>query len=149
VKFSIEIDEFWLEDEDLSEALQAHIKRSVVTEISDNIKEEVETKITEKVTEVINDKVAQIIDSTLTDLIATGTILKNKESISIVSHVKDLFMRNSGWSNANSHIERIAKRFGEELKLQYNNVFANRIVQNMKEQGLLKDEVVKILLEDK
>jgi len=59
-----------------------------------------------------------------------------------------LFFKNTGWNNPERVLKAIAMEFGKELKLQYNNMFANKIVQNMKEQGLLKDEVVQILLSD-
>jgi len=89
----------------------------------------------------------QIIDSTLTGLIAAESIMINGKPVTIVDHVKGIFKNNHGWSNPHSQLERLAKDFGKEIKLQYNNAFANKIVSNMKEQGLLKDEVVQILLE--
>jgi hypothetical protein len=149
MQFTIEVEDFWLEEEDLTEALTSKVKHEVVQGISASIKDKVEKQITEKINEVIEQKVSLIIDSTLTDLIATGMITSNRNEISIVDHVKGIFQNNTGWSRPDDQISRIAKKFGEELKLQYNNAFANKIVQNMKEQGLLKDEVVQILLGDK
>lgn len=149
MKFTIEVEEFWLEDEELTEALQGHIKRQVVNDISKSIKEKVEAQIAAKVKEVVEQKVSLVIDSTLTDLIATGVIIQNSKEITITDYVKDIFQRHHGWSNPKQQMEKIAQKFGDELKLQYNNVFANKIVLNMKKQGLLKDEVVQILLEGK
>lgn len=149
MKFTVEVDDFWLEEEELTEALQKEVKLSVVHQISKSIEEKVESQITKKVTEVIDEKISLIIDSTLTDLLATGVIVRNRQEISITDHIKNLFQANTGWSNVNDQMARISKKFGEELKLQYNNAFANKIVSNMKEQGLLKDEVVQILLDGK
>jgi len=146
MKFTIGVEDFWLEEEELTAALEAHIKHAVVSEISKSIKKQVETQITKRVNEVIKDKIDLVIDSTLTDLLASGMITVNSKDISIIEHVKSLFMRNHGWNNPDKQMKEIAKKFGEELKLQYNNVFANKIVLNMKEQGLLKDDVVKMLL---
>ena len=148
MKFTVEVDEFWIEEEELSSALRGDIKRSVVNEISESIKDKVEKQITEKVNEVIDHKVALVVDTVLTDLVATGVIVRNSKEISIEQHVKNMFQSGHGWNNPNAQMERIAKKFGGELKVQYNNVFANKIVQNMKAQGLLKDEVVQILLGD-
>jgi len=149
MKFTVEMEDFWLEEEELTPALEAHIKRDVVHSISESIKEKVEQQITKKVNEVVDQKVALIIDDTLTDLIATGTIINNNKEISIVEHVKNIFQSNHGWNTPAAQLQKIAKKFGEELKLQYNAAFANKIVVNMKEQGLLKDEVVQILLDPK
>ncbi|MCK4705860.1 MAG: hypothetical protein KAT90_10285 [Gammaproteobacteria bacterium] len=146
MKFTVEVDEFWIEEEELTEALRADVKRSVVQEISKSIESKVEKQITVKIKEVIDQKVLLIIDTVLTDLVATEVIVSNGQEISISDHVKNLFQRDTGWSNVNEQMQRISKKFGDELKLQYNNAFANKIVSNMKEQGLLKDEVVQILL---
>ena len=146
MKFTIEVEDFWLDEEDLNEALAAHIKITVVNQIAISIKDTVEKQITEKINAVIKDKIALIIDSKLNDLVATGVIIKNRKEITIEQNIKDVFQANSGWSNPNQQIETIAKKFGQELKLQYNNAFANQIVLKMKEQGFLKNDVVKVLL---
>lgn len=146
MKFTIDVDDFWLDERELEEGLTSHIKRSVIAQISKNIKSQVEKKITEKINEAIKNKIDLIIDATLTDLIATGIIIKNKQEITIEENIKNVFLNSSGWSNPNQHIDRIAEKFGKELKLQYNNAFANQIVLNMKKQGFLKNDVVKVLL---
>ena len=148
MKFTIDVDDFWLDEDELADGLTAHIKRDVVSQISINIKDSVEKQITKKIDAVIKDKIALIIDSKLNDLVSTGTIIINRREISIEENIKNVFQSNSGWSNANQQIERVAKKFGQELKLQYNNAFANQIVLNMKQQGFLKNDVVKVLLGD-
>ena len=148
MKFTVEVEDFWLEEEELAAELQGHVKSEVVREISASIKDKVEKQITTQVKEVLDQKISLVIDTVLTDLVATGVIVSDRKEITIVEHVKNLFQKNHGWSNPTQQMERIAKKFGDELKLQYNNIFANKIVQNMKQQGLLKDEVVQILLGD-
>ena len=100
-------------------------------------------------TETMNEKTSLIIDSTISDFIATGTIISGKSEVPLKAHLRRIFDNHHGWNSTDDKMKKIAKSFGDELKLQYNNVFANKIVQNMKEQGLLKDEVVQILLSDK
>ena len=146
MKFTIEVNDFYLEEDELSEALLAHLKREVVSQISNNIKDKVEQQITIKVTEAVNSKIALVIDSVLSDLIASETITFNKQEITITQHVKNIFMNNHGWNNPTEIMTKLGKKFGEELKLQYNNIFANKIVQGLKEQGMLRDDVVQMLL---
>ncbi len=146
MKFTVEVEDFWLEEAELATELQGLIKRQVVNDIAVSIKGKVEEQIAKKVKDTIDQKIALIIDTVLTDLIATSVIVVNKAEISISDHVKNIFQNNHGWHNPADQMKRIAKKFGDELKLQYNNAFANKIVANMKEQGLLKDEVVQILL---
>lgn len=147
-KFTIEVEDFYLEDEELSEGLRAYIKHDVVSQISKNVKEQTQKQITDKIQEVISQKIDLVIDSTLTDLIATGIIEKHGSDISIIDHIKDVFLNNAGWSNPKKQIAEIALEFTKELKRQYDVVFANEIVVKLKEQGFLKDDLVQILLKE-
>ena len=149
MKFTVDVEEFWIEEDELTDALKRDVKRDVVNQISTDIKDKVEQEIALKVKEAIDNKINLIIDSTLTDLMATGVISRNNQEITIEAYVKDLFQKNTGWNQPARQIDDIAKKFGQELKAQYNNIFATKIVQNLKEQGMLKDEVAQILLEDK
>ncbi len=150
MKFTVEVEDFWLEEEELSTALTSKVKHSVVQQISESIKTKVEAEITKKVGEVIDEKINVVIDQVLSDLVEKQTIVnRNKQAVTIAEHLKGVFQNHNGWNSPDEKMERIAKKFGDELKLQYNNAFANKIVQNMKKQGLLKDEVVQILLGDK
>ena len=149
MKFTIEVEDFWLDEEEITEALQSHIKMEVVREIQKSIKDKVEDQIAIKIKETIDQKIALIIDSVLTDLVTTGVITRNGVEISIVDHVKNIFQSTTGWNSPTKQIAELAKGFGVEMKAQYNAVFANNVVQGMKEQGLLKDDVVQMLLSDK
>ena len=150
MKFTVDIEEFWLEEEDdLSSALKSHISNTVVMKISKDIEGQVEKQITKKVAEAIDQKISPLIENKLTDLMATGIIVKNGSEISIDDYIKNKFQQNTGWNNQEEYIKKIAHAFGKEIKAQYNAAFANQVVVGMKEQGLLKDDVVQILLEGK
>lgn len=146
MKFTIEIEDFYLDEEELSEALSSHIKREVVNQISESIKGKVEAAITAKVSEAMNEKLVSVIDSALTDCIATGTIIVNREPVAITAHLKNIFQSNTGWNNPADKMTTLAKKFGEDLKIQYNNIFATKIVMTMHQQGFLKDDMAKVLL---
>lgn len=148
MKFTVEVEDFWLEEEELTEALSSHIKSEVVHKISASIKEKTDKQITEKIKEAIDKKIELVIDSTLTDLIATGLIMRNGKEVSIIDHIKSVFQNNNTWSSPNVQIAKIAKAFTVELKAQYDMVFANQIVVKMKEQGFLKDDLVQVLLKE-
>lgn len=149
MKFTVEVEDFWLEEEELKEALVSRIKRDVVFQILESVKKQTESQIKIKLQEVIKQKIDLVIDSTLTDMVAAGTIIDYGKEISIVDHVKNVFQDNNTWSDPTRQIASIAQDFTEELKKQYNVVFANNIVQKMKEQGFLKDDLVQVLLTGK
>jgi len=146
MKFTVEVEDFYLEEEELTKALVDHVKHDVVCQIKASIKDQVQRDIADAVKNTIEIMLKPIIELELAEVVSKKTIMINRSEISIEDHVKKMFMDNSGWSNPNQCIERVAKAFGQELKEQYNVAFANRIVANIKEQGLLKDEVVQLLL---
>jgi hypothetical protein len=149
MKFSINLEEFWMDEDsgDLECELKKDITNAVTQKIMSEIKDKIDEEIKDKVTNFVDARMSVIINDALEQCINNDTIKpRHGSEIKISSYIKDQFENDSGWGNPDKHINKIAKSFGEELKLQYNNLFANKIVQNMKEQGLLKDEVVQILL---
>jgi hypothetical protein len=150
MKFTIEVNDFWLDEgADLEPALQKHIVREVVSTITKSIQDKVDMQITMQVEKALNARLAFVISERISELIEAGTIMKNGKAVPLVDHIEELFHTNHGWNNPEEKMKKIAKDFGEQLKLQYNAMFANHIVQGLKTQGLLKDEVVKLLLEGK
>lgn len=150
MQFTIQVEDFYLDEyEELAPALRDYIKHDVVTKISSNISDKVQKEITEKVAAVIQEKISLTIDSEISDLVATGIINRNGKEISIVEHVKEQFLNNRDWNSVNSHVDSLAKKFAAELKRQYDAAFANHIVSGLKQQGLLKDDVVELLLGNK
>lgn len=97
----------------------------------------------------MNQKLESVIDSAITDCIATGTIVVDRKPVAIVEHLKSIFQSNHGWSSPQTRMAELAKKFGEELKIQYNNIFATKIVMTMHQQGFLKDDMARVLLEGK
>jgi len=149
MKFIIEVEDFWLDEEEIEDALKSHILTSAVVQIKASIQEQIDKTITAKVTETVKKSLDSMIDVRLTELVETGTMMYNKQEISINQYLKNTFETCRGWDNPKSQIEAYAKKFCAELKLQYNAAFATKVVMGMKEQGLLKPELVQMLLEEK
>lgn len=154
MKIKIEVDlEDMVEDmlgegeADIKEELKSTVIRSVINKLLPKMQKTIDVQIVERLDSIITARVEASVQKTLDKAIDDGTIVKHGETISIKDHVTELFQKSHGWDGANSKIASIAKAFGKELKLQYNNAFATQVVVNMKDQGLLKDDVVKILLE--
>ena len=147
MKFKVEVDDFWLdEDDDLGATLKHHVTRDVLGKIKDSIEEKVEEQLTKKIIEVVNGKLEGIIDSKLDELLATGVVTHRGEDIKISNLIKRHFENNNGWNSPDDKIQDMAKEFGKELRGRYDAVFATHIVMNMKEQGLLKDDVAQMLI---
>ena len=149
MKITVELDDFWIEEGELNSTLSAEIKRSVISQITKSIQDKVDTEITKKVEKVVSGKIASVIDMQIADCVNSGEIIVNKVPVAIKTHVQNLFNSNIGWNNPRDQIVRLANDFGKQLKAQYDAAFANRIVIAIREQGMLKDEVVQMLLENK
>ena len=150
MRFTVELDNFWLdEEEDITSALKGHIINEVVHKIKKDIADKVDKQIAGAVKLVMDSSIQNVIDGKLSEFVASGMIVQGSKEVSITDHLKQLFVSNNGWNNPRNQLETLAKKFGKEMKVQYNAAFANMIVANMKEQGFLKDEVAQILLGEK
>lgn len=147
MKFTVDIEEFWLdEDDDLTDALQRHVTNSVISSISKTIKDKVEDCLTKKLEKIMLDKVEASIDIHISNMIESGVIKNCGNQVPIVEHMQKLFNNDRGWSSLESHVKKYSEKFAKNMVIQYDALFANKIVSNMKEQGLLREDVVNNLL---
>lgn len=147
MKFTFEIDDDWMEERYLSEVLTAELQRQVIHAILKHLDERISKEITKKVEETITAMISPRIDGAISEFVAKGTMLKNGQEISVVDHLRALFQGAGGWNNIGDHVARQAKAIGDELKKRYDVAFANQIVVRIHEQGLLKEDVAKLLLQ--
>ena len=146
MKFIVEVDDFWIEEDELATGLSRAIREEIIQQMKKTIDEKIDQQITLRVQKVIDEHIKASIDNKLAELIETGNIVKDGKAIAIKDHVSNLFVNNTGWNTPSEKIAVLAKKFGEELKARYDAVFANRIVVKLNEQGMLKDEVTKLLI---
>jgi hypothetical protein len=134
---------------DIEEAIKGEIISKTIRKILPTIEKQVNEQIFKRVDSVISERIDSAVESAISNVVNSGTIVHRGKTMTMEDRIKEVFNNHSSWGNPMKKLEAIAKKFGEELTLQYNAAFATRIVVNMKEQGLLKDDVVKILLENK
>jgi methionine synthase II (cobalamin-independent) len=95
----------------------------------------------------IRKQVDQVIKETISEFVDAGLITVSGKEVTIREHMYSVFRSNHGWSNASDKMAQLAKTFGDDLKKQYNAIFATKIVMNMREQGFLREDMAQILLE--
>jgi len=147
MKFTIEVDDFYLEEGELSTELKKYVIEKVVDSIWKDIDKRVESQITLTVKNEIKQKLEMKINSTVENTVLTEKIRIDNKEISLVDYIKEVFVKNTGWSSPVESFKEFAKRFGAEMKQRYDIAFANQIVSKLNENGLLKDEAVAKLLE--
>lgn len=148
MKITIDVSEFWLEEEELEQGLKASIKTDVINTIRKEIKEKIDLQITAAIKEEIDGRMSEIIESHLAEFVRAGVIgsQNSKGPIPFDQHFKGIFESNTGWNSPTQKIADLAKKFGDELKARYDVVFANRIVVKLNENGMLKEDVARLLI---
>jgi hypothetical protein len=146
MKFTVEVEEFWIEEDELAASLARQIKDEIVNQMKKTVDAKIDEQITLRVVKVIDEHIKATITAKLDELIETGVIMKDGKAIAIKDHVSQLFTNNTSWNSPTEKIKALADGFGKELKARYDALFANRIVAKLNEQGMLKDEVVKLLI---
>jgi len=149
MKFTIEINDFWVEDDYVIESLTHRIKSEVIDQINAKIKDKIDIAIGTSIQEIIEKELRFKIDSRIAAIVSSETITINKREVLIVDYIKETFTKSTGWNNPIDLISRKAKEFGEEMKKRYDYLYANQIVQQMHKIGIIKEEVFNNLIEQK
>ncbi len=132
----------------IKDEFQNSIKKSILHDFTEKLKPRIEKQVSETLTPLIEGSIQPKVDEIINNIINDGTIdFGRGEEKTFESKIKELFSSRSGWNNPSDYMEKIAKKYATEMKAQYNNVFASMIVNNMNEQGLLKDDFSRLLLE--
>lgn len=138
------------ENNDLSSAIQGEILRSVMIQVMPKMKVSIDELVSKRINVIIKDRIEKRVDSILNKALeGDGLITINREQKTVQKHIEDIFNKNNIWNGPNEKIADIANKFSQELKIQYNNLFAMNIVLNLKENGMLKDDIALMLTKEK
>ena len=141
-------DMFEDDSNDLNAAVKGEVIRAVMGQVMPKMKTSIDQLVSVRIDAIIKDRVEKTVDATLNKALEGDCLITvNRETKTVQKHIQDLFNSSSRWNNPNEKVAEIAKKFGQELKLQYNNVFAMNIVSNLKENNMLKDDVALMLTE--
>jgi hypothetical protein len=150
MKFTVDLEDFYLEEGEVADELKKHVISSVVSEISKQIKDQVskfmDTYLKEKLNTELNTRVQLIMD----DFIATGTVkghYSGDPDLTVKGWVSKVFQSKS--PDILNGIKIQVTAHAKALQDRYDLNFALGIVTKLKDQGLLKEEAVKMLLDDK
>lgn len=150
MKFTVEVSDFYLgEDGEIENGLKEYIVKDVLSQINKSIESKVEEHITRRVKDEVEKNLALMMNHKIAECIATEQITRDGKKISIESHIRTIFETSHGWNNPTDVMKKMADTFAKELKARYDIGFASHIVAKLHENGLLKDEAAKILLNPK
>ena len=157
MKFTVEVEDFYLEEDEIEVSLKNWIKSEVSSQIRTSIQEKVDKIIQNSYKEEIENKLKSRVDILLGEVYST-TKLKAKYSsdpeISIEEYIFQQFnevkFKDKTEDKIQSSIKTLVKsnseKIVEEMKQRYDMLFASQLVQKMNEVGMLKNEVAQLLL---
>lgn len=148
MKFTIEVNDFYIEEGEIESELKQHLLREVVNQIEKSIQKRVEDHITIKVKAEIESRMYRFINLAIEQIIATEKIKTDGKELSLTEYIKNEFTSRSGYRNPTDTISNLAKKFADEMKNRYDLLFASQLVAKMNNNGLLKEEVAKLLIDN-
>lgn len=154
MKFTIEVEDFWLgEDSNLEPALKKFITDDVVRQIELSIKTKVEDGINKEVKSQVEQNLYRKIASITNECIAADKIkgrYSNDPEMTLQEYIKQQFTSTAREkAPVDEVIKKLAEGFGVELKKRYDLLFASQLVAKLGEGGLLKEDAVRLLLDNK
>lgn len=154
MKITIDVSDFYLEEEDLETSLKKNITNEVVQQIKLSIKEKVDSEITIAIREKFDNELTEHIQG-LVNEITTTTMVKNPDSynkekpmVTLSEYMAHKFTQETGYRSADETVKKLAHNLGQEMKNRYDMFFASQFVIKMNEQGLLKEGAMAALLPD-
>lgn len=153
MKIEIDISDFYLdEDQDIEIGLKNYIKNQVVNEIWSKINKKVEEQITMQVKDTVEKEMYRQITTHIGNIIKTEktkSLNKPNEMVTMEEYVIEHLTRNNWQGTFSDNMKKIADNLVADLKKRYDLLFASQIVGKMNESGLLKDDVIKLLMPSK
>lgn len=165
INVTIDLSDFYQEDEesvDFSTQIKDYIVWHVKHEVLKDWKAKITNEFTNHVILEIEKSKNSVIDETLKELAVTAKIKKqysSNEMISIVDYIKEELKRThlsddhirkfitNRTRNENDRLKELADSISKELKERYNLLFASQIVSKLNDNGMLKDNVAKLILD--
>jgi hypothetical protein len=150
MKYTVEVEDFFMdEDDDLSKKLNDYVVHQVITQIWEKINKKVDDEIRLAVQAYIERELTAKINARIADIVMSEKIKKDGKEQMVVDYIKDRFINNSGWTSPIDQITKLAKEYGNEMKKRYDYLYANQIVQQMRNIGVIKEEIFANLIEGK
>ena len=149
MKFTIEVEDFWLDSEDqLEPALAKHIISEVTRDIKKLIEKKVDDQIIRELKKEFEIGYSKKIREYISDSFENGDLKigqgDNKTS------AKEYFLQNAsafGYNTVRDTLATLAKKHADEIKKRYDLQYAAHVVSKLSDNGLLKDEEIKKLLQ--
>lgn len=155
MKFTVELDDFYLdEEEDLIPALKNEVIGQVTEKIWNRVREKVESSVVDpliiKIKNNIDQKINEMMMEKLTAIMETETFKPDRyrKEMTYREYI-EAEINNANYGNLTNTVKEFANKRADEIKNRYDLVFASQIVSKLNANGMLKEDVAKLLIENK
>lgn len=159
INVTVDLSEFYTDEEgtsfsnEIKNYVSNQVRHLVWKSFEENAMQSFDNQIKRKIESDKDLKIKSIVD----DIFTTKQVKKrynSSESISIEQFIiEDVERQHFNGSEFANKVERLVKECAnkavDQLKVRYDLLFASQIVTRLNEQGMLKEDVAKILLEPK
>ena len=148
--FTIKVDEFSVNEDELIKRVSKYVKENVFSKIEQSIHDRVEKQVEMEVKEMVEKILYTKLSNEIKNEIETGLTKSRRKSdtkITFKEYVRECFEYEGGYKNFDETIKTLAKSFTSELKHRYDLLFASQIVAKLNDNGLLKDDVAKLIID--
>jgi len=158
INVTVDLSNFYSEDESsFSEQIKSAIAYDVKKQVLNDFKEKLTNDFTFQIAAEIAKEKESLITSVLKDLCINAKVKQRystKEQISIVDYITEELERTQLSGNAiqdflSKQVKQSTDNISKELKSRYDILFASQIVSKLHENGLLKENVAQLLLDNK
>lgn len=158
IKVEVDLSDLYSEEEgeNYSQVVKAHITGEVKREVLKHFKETTGDEFSKAAIAQIEVSKHELITKTLEGLakVPMINVRHSKEPISLEEHIRSEYEKYvAQGSRFDGIIEKAvikaAQDLGMELKDRYDMLFASQIVMKLNEQGMLREDVAKVLLDKK
>jgi len=149
---TIDLEDVWSDSGDsLSDSLRNSIKHAVLHQLRAELKDIIEITVKEEVSAQFKQNLGTEVAMITREVVASGKVRPSSNSESAVTVkewiIQQIEHRNSKlWDSPKKQLQAYAKKHIDEIKKQYDFMYASSVVQKMAELGMLKDDKVAELL---
>lgn len=150
MKITIDISDFYFEDGDFQTELKNYILHEAVETVRKSISKETTEAVHAEVTKIVREKMVETIQPVIEEMIKTEKVKGRHHPyapVTIREFIMQEFENHNGWNSPIEQIKKLATAFGDELKKRYDLLYASQIVSKLNQNGLLKEDAAKLLLE--
>lgn len=148
MKFTVEVEEFYLEEGELAIELQKQVKADVIGQIRGLIKAQVDTFMDTHIKNELGNALQGRVQAAMEDFLATGKIKDPYSSGNKEKTMKEWLEEYVRGKSADIHkvIAAEVAKMTKALTDRYDLAFAGQLINKIKDAGFLREDAAKLLL---